>query len=132
MAIKLNDPMRSKIIDLGVVGQLGTTGVLKVYTGTQPETGGGTSGTSVLLVTISDISWNSASNGTATITGNATGTAATSGVAAWARLTDTTGTAYIVDGNCGTSTEDFVLDATSISAEAVVTLTAATLVQPAA
>lgn len=137
MAIRLNDPIRSKIADQisaylsGTSGTKGTAGVLKVYNGTQPGTAGGTSGTSLLIVEISPISWSNASNGTAAISTNVTGTAGTDGTATWARLSDSSGTAYIIDGNCGTSAaSDFVIDIAEITATSVVTLSAATLIQP--
>ena len=131
MAIRLNDPLRSKIVDSGIVGFLGAA-VLNVYAGTQPGTGGGSTSGSVLLVQIGSIAWNAASNGTATITGNKAGTSGTSGTPGWARLSDSSGTGYIADGNCGTaSTCDFVIDTAVIAGTTVITLTAATIVQPA-
>lgn len=135
MAIRINNALRSKMVDnvtaylSGTGGTSGSMAMLRVYSGTQPGTAGGTSGT--MLVQIDSISWVAGSNGTATITTNNTGTAATTGVSAWARLSGTDGTTYVIDGNCGTSTQDFVIDIASITAEGVVTLTAATIIQPA-
>ena len=132
MALKLNNAVRSAIVDSGVVGQLGTDAVLKVYGGTQPGTGGATAGTQAVIVQISGIAWNAATNGTAAILASKTGTAGSSGTSTWARLSDVSGTAYIIDGVCGTaSTADFLIDSQVISASAVITLTSATLIQPA-
>ena len=129
MALLLGDKFRSAIVDSGIVGKLGTSAVLKVFNGTQPGTAGGTAGT--LLVTISPIAWNAASNGTAGITATVSGTAGSSGTASWARLSDSSGTSYIVDGACGTSvTSTFVIDAVNITALAEVTFSSATIVQP--
>jgi hypothetical protein len=131
MAIKINDALRSQIVDSGIVGGLGTSGILKVYGGTQPETGGEAT-TQGIIVEIGGVSWSASSNGTALIAGNKAGTAGTDGTAAWARLSDSSGTSFVVDGNCGTaSTNNFVIDTAEIVTSAVVTLTAATIVQPA-
>jgi hypothetical protein len=132
MAIRLNDAIRTGIVDSGIVGMLGTSGILKIYNTPQPPAGGEAT-TSNLIVTISGISWNPATNGTGLISGTKTGTAgATAGTAAWGRLSGTDGSTYLVDGNCGTAaTCDFVINAVAIAASSVVSLTAATIVQPA-
>lgn len=131
MALKVNDAFRSKIIDSGVVGALGTAAILKVYEGTQPGTAGDAT-TANMLVEITGISWNAASNGTAGIVATVSGTAGTDGTATWARLAGTDGSTYILDGGCGTAgTWDFVITATAIETDDVVSLISATLVQPA-
>lgn len=131
MALRLNDPLRS-IIANGITGTFGTSAILKVYGGVQPGTGGATAGTQEIIVQISGIGWSSGSNGTAVIAGNKVGTAGTSGTALWARLSGSDGTSTIIDGVCGTAANaDFVIDSASIANTAVVTLTAATIVQPA-
>jgi len=131
MAIRLNNAMRSAIVNSGIVAFLGTAGIVKVYDGVQAANGGDAA-TGNMLVQINAISWNTGTNGTALITGTKTGTAATAGTATWARLSGTDGTSYVIDGNCGTAaTCDFVIDATSIASTSIVSLTAATLVQPA-
>jgi hypothetical protein len=145
MAIKILDSVRTQMVDAVVAclsgtsgtagtiiaGTSGSAGALRVYGGTQPGTAGGTAGTQEILVRIDGLSWGAATNGTATLTASKTGTAGTTGTATWARLSGTNGTGYIIDGVCGTAaTSDFVIDAAAISADAVVTLTAATIVQP--
>lgn len=130
MALRLNDPLRSAIID-GIVGNIGTGG-LKVYGGDRPSEGGGTAGTQEILVELSGIVWGTALNGTAAITGSINGTSGTGGTAIWARLSGTDGTGYVIDGICGTAaTSDFVIDQAVIQTSDVVTLTAASLIQPA-
>lgn len=131
MALRLNNLVRSSLLNGGILGSFGTAS-LKVYDGTQPGTGGATSGTSLLLVTIGGITWNAASNGTAVLSGSKTGTAGTTGTAAWARLTDGVSTTLMIDGACGTgASNDYVIDTLVITAATVVTLTSATLIQPA-
>jgi hypothetical protein len=138
MAIRLNSTLRSYIVDSGVVAVLGSgSALLRLYTGTQPADGGGSTSGCVLLCTIDTTApaWASASNGTAALSaGSYTGTTGTSGTVEWARLSDSGGTSYVVDGNCGTAaTCDYVIDSAVFStAGATVTLTAATLIMPAA
>ena len=131
MAIRLNNAICSAIVNSGIVGQFGTSGILKVYGGTQP-TNGGDATTSALLVQISGIAWGAASNGTALITGTRTGTAGTSGSATWARLSGSDGTSCVIDGSCDIAANlpNYVIDNANITGAAVVTLTAATLIQP--
>lgn len=141
MALRINNPLRSGIGDAiskclsgtgGIAGTSGTAGVLKVYTTPQPGTAGVTSGTCTMIVELSPLSWAAGSNGTCTLSASRAGTAVADGTAAWARLSDYSGTGYILDGSCGTAAAcDFVIDSTVISSGAVVTLTAATIVQPA-
>lgn len=134
MAIRLGDSIRSKIVDVvtayisGTGGTAGSQGMLRVYSGTQPGTAGGTSGT--LLVTINGLAWTSASNGTSAIIESCVGTSATSGTAGWARLSGTDGSSYIIDGACGETVEDFVIDFIAIADASPVTVTAATIIQP--
>ncbi len=130
MAIKINTAFQNHIVDNGIVGALGTAAILKVYEGTQPGTAGDAT-TANMLVQIDPISWNAATNGIALITATGLGTAGTTGTAAWARLSGTDGSSYIVDGNCGTaSTSDFVIDSCNISEDAEVMLITASIVQP--
>jgi hypothetical protein len=132
MSVRLNSTIQSSIVNSGIVANFGTTGKLSVYGGSQPATGGGAA-TSAALVTISNISWNAATNGTAAITGTRTGTAGTSGSATWARLSGADGSSYVIDGSCDVAgnTPDFIIDNTTITQNGVVTLTAATIIQPA-
>lgn len=138
MAVRLNDALRSKLTDIltayisGTSGSAGSAGVLKVYNGTQPIMGGGTSGTCTCIVTISGLSWNSGTNGTAILSAAAVGTAGTAGTswtATWARLSGVDGTSYILDGDCGDTSATFLLDDAIINANSVVTLTAASIIQ---
>ncbi len=131
MTVKLNASMQSSIVNSGIITNFGTTGKLSVYGGTQPATGGGVA-TSAVIVVISNIAWNTATNGTAAITANRTGTAGTSGSATWARLSGVDGSSYVIDGSCDVSGNlpDFVIDNTTISQSGIVTLTAATIIQP--
>lgn len=130
MALKLNDPMRSVMVN-ALAGTFGTA-MLRIHGGSQPTVGGGTIGTQGTLCEINGVLWNAGSNGTATITASKTGTAGSDGTASWARLSGTDGTGFVLDGACSTSgTAEFTIDSPVIANGAVITLAAATLVQPA-
>lgn len=136
MAIKLSNTLRNKIIDSGIAGQFGT-GMVRIYGGTQP-TNAGDATTSGTLCEINGILWGAASNGTATLLSSYLGTATFdltifgTRAVGWARLSGTDGTGYVIDGGCGTaSTNDFVIDKTTIYGTMAVTLLTATFIQPA-
>lgn len=132
MAIAINNTLRNYMVNTGVVGILGNgTAILRVYNGNQPSTAGGSTAGCSMLVQISAIGWAAASNGTAALSTTYLGTAGVTGTAGWARLSDSAGTNYVIDGICGTAgTSDFMIDNQVISALGVVTLTSATLIQP--
>jgi hypothetical protein len=137
MDLKILDPLRSKIVNVttawlsGTNGTSGSAGLLRIYGGTQPGTAGGDSGTQGTICQISGISWAAGSNGTAAITSSFTGTAGSNGTSAWARLSSSDGSSFVIDGLCGTAaTSDFVIDVAGISAGSVITLSSASIVMP--
>jgi hypothetical protein len=131
MALRINDPLRNKLITSGIIGGLGTAAILKIYGGNQPLAGGGAT-TAGMIVQINSIAWATPTSGTASLSTSYLGTAnGTDGTASWARLSDTSGTGYVIDGACGTSLlSEFIIDAEVISGTSVVTLTSADIVQP--
>lgn len=134
MAIRLNDAIRNAMVNsviTGLAGTSGSAGMLRIYSGTQPGTAGGTSGTSLLLVQFSGVSWAAASNGTSGILTAYSGTASTTGTAAWGRLSGSDGTSHVIDGDCGITTQDFLIDAVVLTAGGSVSLTSASIIQPA-
>lgn len=101
-------------------------GLLRVYDGTRPATGG-TATTLLAELTFSDPAAPAASGGVLTFSAitqdssaNATGTAT------WCRIVDSTG-AFVCDGSVGTSGADYNLNTTSITAGVAVSCTSATL-----
>jgi hypothetical protein len=124
MAIQFCTPIKDGMIDdmiLKLAGTFGTAGTatLRIYTGTQPETGPptGSCGTGILLCEIINIGFNAASNGSAGMgsAGGFTGTAATDGTAGWGRLTNggTSGTMFLdapitLEGTSGFGMNDVV------------------------
>lgn len=101
-------------------------GLLRVYDGTRPATGG-TATTLLAELTFSDPAAPAASGGVLTFSAitqdssaNATGTAT------WCRIVDSTG-AFVADGSVGTSGADYNLNTTSITAGVAVSCTSASL-----
>jgi hypothetical protein len=138
MAIRLNTNTTTYMANIfgnlfsGTGGTAGTAGILKVYDGTQPGTGGSTSGASNMIIQFSSLSWAVGTNGSCLLSSAVLGTAGMDGTATWARLSNADGSTYIIDGNCGTaSTCEFVIDAAEIVQDQVITLSAATFIQPA-
>lgn len=123
--IRFSTDLKNKIIDNGIVANLEDTGAaeLKIYDGTQGTSADlGTSGN--LIVTISGISWNSATAGLAGVTGTFAGTAVASGTARWGRIehAGTDGT-YRLDGDVGTaSTHVFVIDRAVVASGDLISL----------
>lgn len=110
-----------------------TAGVLKIYDGTRPATGGTVTnllwtlplGTGVLFGdTTGTKPSGTVSNGVLTLNTNGTvGHAATgTGTATWARITDSAGT-FVCDLNVGTSGADINLNTTAISSGQTVYVT---------
>lgn len=130
MALSINTAFRNYIMDNGIVGALGTSAILKVYEGEQPGTAGAAT-TAALLVEITGIAFDAASDGETYNMETYRGTAGTSGTAGWGRLSGTDGTSYILDGGCGIGlSEDFIISTADITEDDVISLVDITLVQP--
>ena len=104
---------RADLIDDAVNAGAGA-GLLRIYSGTRPATGG-TATTLLAELTFSDPAFGTAASGvltgsaiTADSSANATGTAT------WFRVVDSAGT-FVIDGDVGTSGSDLNLNSTSIS-----------------
>jgi hypothetical protein len=122
------------IVDL-IDGGAGA-GTIKIYTASQPTDPDTAVGAQTLLATLtfSDPAFGAATDGNPG--GVATASAITqdssadaTGTAAWFRVADSNGTA-IMDGSCGTSDADMVLNTTSITAGSAVAISAMTVTQP--
>jgi len=120
----------SKAAALNAMYALLNGGSIKIYTGTQPA-GPDTAITSQTLLatlTLSATAFASASAGTnsATITANAiTGAnAVATGTATWFRAFKSDGTTAVTDGSVGTATSDLILNSTSITSGAAVSVSA--------
>jgi hypothetical protein len=144
MAYRINGPLRSLMVDVvtarlsGTNGTAGTQGMLRIYSGAAPATADEAPGANnVLLVSIASnaagtgINWSSGTNGTAVASrAQYLGTAATSGIAQWGRLSGTDGTGYVVQGDVGTSaTSAFIINSVTIAALSVVSMNSMTMIQ---
>jgi hypothetical protein len=121
MAFRLNDAARNAAAD----GLVSTMTVLEIRTGTQP-TNAGDAASGTLLATIT-VSWGSASGGVVAVTGTPSATASASGTAGWGRLRNS-GDTKRFDGAVGA---EFTLADPEIVSGGTVTLTSASITQPA-
>lgn len=121
MALAYVTTLRNAMLD-EITTAIGASGLLRIYDGTRPATGG--SATTLLAeLALSATSAPAASGGVLTfnsITQDAS--ANNSGTATWFRLTTSGGTA-VVDGNVGTSGSDLNLTTTTITAGQPVSVT---------
>jgi hypothetical protein len=122
MAFRINNASRSA----AVTALVNTITVLEIRTGTQPATAE-TAASGTLLATITGISWGTASNGVISVTGTPNVTAVATGTAGWGRFRNT-GDTLRFDGAVGA---EFTLADTSIVSGGTVTLTSASVTQPA-
>lgn len=138
MAFKVSPYFSNSVAETygGLFGtDFGTSGgTLRLYTGTQPGTGGDGTAGCTLVAEFPSMIWSPATSGTAALASTAhVATAGTSGTVTWARLTPpaAAGTAICIDADCGTSaTKGFVLDIEAINSGDVITLTGANFVGP--
>jgi hypothetical protein len=105
------------------------SGYLRIYSGTQPATADTALSGNTLLAELrfSSTAFGSASNGVATANSiTADSSADNTGTATWFRALKSDGTTTVLDGSIGTSSADLVLNSTSISAGAQVSVTSFT------
>lgn len=102
-------------------------GLLRVYNGTRPATGGSAT-TLLATLTFSDPCTSSGASGGvltfAAITQDSS--ADNTDTATWCRIVDSTGT-FVADANVGTSAADFILSSVAIIAGQTVSCTSATI-----
>lgn len=126
MAFKLNNKLRSAIVDSGITVNLTT---LNVHDGTIPVSAND-SPTGTLLAIFVNLDFNSASNGTAGLIRLLPATAIGMGTASYGRLVDNTGTTNVIQGAAGTSsTNNFILSKEILEYGTSLTLLDCTLIQ---
>jgi hypothetical protein len=111
------------------------SGILRIYSGTQPTDADTAVGAQVVLaeLTMGATAFGSATSTASTdsvLTANAItadSSANATGTAAWFRLWDSAGTTPLVDGTVGTSGCDLTINSTAISAGAAVSASSLTL-----
>jgi hypothetical protein len=123
MALAYLAALRSNMLDeVTALVDAGTAGLLRIYDGTQPATGG-TATTLLAELTFTDPSFPAASAGVLTasaITDDSSANA--TGTATWFRVVDSAAV-FVFDGTVGTSGTDLILDSVSITAGQTVSVT---------
>lgn len=120
---------------LNTITAAAASGLLRIYSGTQPTDADTAIGAQVLLATLT---MNATAFGTATSTASTNSvmtanaitqdsSAAATGTAAWFRLWQSNGTTPLIDGTVGTSATDLIINSTAISAGAAVSASSLTL-----
>ena len=100
-------------------------GLLRIYDGVRPITGGTVTNLLVEL-TFSDPSFAPASSGAITANAISTAVAAISGTASWFRIVDSTNS-FVCDGSVGEASADLILNSALISAGVLVEVSSAIL-----
>jgi len=114
MAIAYVSSLRNTRMD-AITTAIGTSGLLRIYDGTRPATGG-TATTLLAQLALSATAAAAASGGVLTFNAITQDSSAdATGTATWFRVTTSGGTA-VFDGSCGTSGSDLNLTTTSIVA----------------
>ena len=125
MALGLSTALRNAMLD-AITTAVGSSGLLRIYDGTRPATGG--SATTLLAqLTCNATFAPGASSGVLTLNAiTADSSADATGTATWFRITTSGGTA-VIDGNVGTSGSDLNFNTTSIVAGANVSVSSFTI-----
>lgn len=126
--IKMAVVTRNKQLD-GITTAAGASGLLRIYSGSQPTDGDTAIGAQVLLaeLTMNATFAPSASSGVLTLNAITSDSSANAtGTAAWFRMVKSDGTTNVLDGTVGTSGADCNLNTTSIVSGAAVAVTSAT------
>lgn len=125
MALGLSTAARNAMLD-AITTAVGASGLLRIYDGSRPATGG--SATTLLAqLTCNSTFAPAASSGVLTLNAiTADSSADATGTATWFRITTSGGTA-VIDGNVGTSGSDLNFNTTSIVAGANVSVSSFTI-----
>lgn len=130
MTIGLSPPLRNARLNLirDAVDAGAGAGLLRVYDGTRPASGG-TATVLLAELTFTDPCAPAAASGVLTFSAiTADASANASGTATWCRLVDSTG-AFVADGSVGTSGADYNLNTVTITAGVQVSCTSAILTE---
>lgn len=125
MALAYSTALRNARLD-EVTTAIGASGLLRIYNGTRPATGGAAT-TLLAQLALSATAAAAASGGVLTFSAISSDTSAdATGTATWARLTTSGGTA-VVDMNVGTSGSDLNFDSVSFVAGGTVAVSSLTI-----
>lgn len=125
MTTAYNVLLRNAQLD-AITAFIGSAATLVIYSGTQPVTGGA-AGTTLATFTMAS-PFAPASSGAVlspTLPANTTGSAA--GTATWFRIFKSGGSTQCIDGTCGTSGTDLILNTATISVGVAVSMTGFTI-----
>lgn len=128
---KIATTTRNNMLD-EITSDIGSNGLLRIYSGTQPAGPGTAITTQTLLaqLALSATAAGAASSGVLTFSSITSDSSAdASGTATWFRITTSGGTG-ILDGTVGTSSADLILNTTSIVAGGPVSVTSLTVTLP--
>lgn len=107
----------------------GASAKLRIYSGTQPATGG-TATTLLAELTCNATFAGAASAGVLTLNAITQDSAAdATGTATWGRIVKSDGTTHVLDCTVGTSGTDIILNTAAIVTNAAVSVTAATITE---
>lgn len=128
---KITANVATNMINSGL-GTPASSGKLRIYTGTQPSTGGGALSGNTLLVEFALPSgvFPSATNGVLTAGTIPTAVASNTGTATWFRVFQSDGTTALVDGTVGTSGADLNLASVTITTGDTIAITSFTITMP--
>ena len=125
MALAYSTALRNTMLD-GITSTVGASGLLRIYDGSRPATGG-TATTLLAELTCNATFAAGASSGVLTLNAITSDTSANAtGAATWFRIV-TSGATFVIDGNVGTSGADLNLNTTSLVANAAVAVTSFTI-----
>lgn len=128
--IKIDTTLRNAFLD-AITSALSTSGLLKIYSGTQPTATATALGSQVLLATLplSATAAAAAASGVLTFNAITTANAVATGTAAWFSLTTSGGTRKY-EATIGTSGADITINTTSIVSGGPVACTSLTITAP--
>jgi hypothetical protein len=128
--IKVATPTRGNMLD-EIVSDIGSNGLLRIYSGSQPASPTTAITTQTLLAQLAlSATAGTVSNGVLTFSTITSDTSAdASGTAAWYRITTSGGTG-VIDGTVGTATSDLILNTTTIVDGGTVSVSSFTYTAP--
>lgn len=128
MTLALSTSVRNAMLD-AITTAIGTSGLVRIYDGTRPASGG-TATTLLAQLALSSTAAAAASSGVLTLNAITNDSSAdATGTATWFRVTTSGGT-FVIDGSVGTSGSDLNLNTTSIVSGGPVAISSFTVTAP--
>ena len=125
MALGFPAAVRNAQLD-AITTAIGSSGLLRIYDGTRPATGG-TATTLLAELALSTTAAGSAASGVLTFSAITSDTSANAtGTATWFRIVTSGGT-HVIDGNVGTSGSDMIFNRVSFVSGATIAVGSATI-----